>query len=125
MERRMSRLEARAPWGSKDELKAASVVFMRVPEGGESDPRAIAARLQYERNGQSFCVTSLPAAKELPLWTPVPADRVSMELLDASILAILEKAKPVTDASMPPGEPSEIDKRIMHLVQSAYGEERT
>ena len=106
------------PWGSRDELRTTNVVFMRVPEGGESDPRAVAARLQFERNGQSVCVTSSTAASVLPFWTPIPVDRVSLELLDASILAILAKAEPAADASLPSGAPSDIDKRIAQLLQS-------
>ena len=115
IERRLHRLEANSPWGGKAELEAAGVVFMRVPEGGESDPSVVAARLRFETPNQCFCVTSSPAAASLPLWTPVPIDRVPTELLDASIAAILAKASAWAETYQPTGEPSEIDNRILQL----------
>lgn len=120
IERRLHRLEANSPWGGKAELDAATVVFMHVPEGGESDPRVVAARMRYERNDHSFCATSLPAAADLPLWTPVSIDHVPTELLDACIAAIWSKARAWAETYQPTGEPSEIDNRILQLLERQH-----
>ena len=97
MGKRLSRLEASSAWGGKTELASASLVFMRVPEGGESDSRVIASRMDYERRGQGFCVTSSPAASGLPMWTPVPIDRVAIELIDAAIEALQDAVAHLLD----------------------------
>ena len=124
MGKRLSRLEASSAWGGKTELASASLVFMRVPEGGESDSRVIASRMDYERRGQGFCVTSSPAASGLPMWTPVPIDRVAIELIDAAIEALQAKAS-ASGVIFPKFEkPSDIDGCIQLLKADLEAEAR-
>lgn len=85
--RRLDKLEAGSKWGSKVDLIATGVIFMRTPEGGETDPRVLAAKREAEARGQTFRYTTL-AAGDLPLWRPVPLELVSEEILDEAIAAI-------------------------------------
>ncbi|MFT3986300.1 hypothetical protein [Aestuariivirga sp.] len=84
-DKRITRLESHSRWGGPKELTEATVIVMRVPDGGDSDPRVVAARTAAHRKGQGFTASSSPHAADLPLWRPVPLDAVSDEFLDERI----------------------------------------
>lgn len=85
LDRRLSRLEERSPWGSKADLSAASSWVMRIPHGGEADRRVAEARGQALASGKHLCLTALPAAVGLPLWRPVPIERIPDQLLSEMV----------------------------------------
>lgn len=88
IERRLSRLEGRSPWGSKADLAATPFLVMHVPEGGETDRRVAKARERALASGQYFRCTSSPAAMALPVWLAVPLERIPDELLSDMIAEV-------------------------------------
>ncbi len=116
IDRRLSRLEDRSPWGSKADLAAASSWVMRIPQGGEADRRVTDARQQAFRSGKHLTLTSLPAAVALPVWRPVPLEKIPDALLYESID---ELYRLITEApSFNPDDPAHA--QVINLYEEHY-----
>lgn len=85
--RRLDKLEAGSKWGSKADLLATDVIFMRTPEGGDTDARVRLARQKAHDRDQSFWVTH-SASGNLPMWQPVPIEVIPEDILEEAISAI-------------------------------------
>jgi len=85
IDRRLSKLEDRSPWGGKAELAAARSWVMCIPAGAESDKRVTEARERALSSGKHLSVTTVAAAGGPPLWRPVPIEKIPDELLDTII----------------------------------------
>lgn len=85
IDRRLSRLEDRSPWGSASEVAASPIIVMRVPPGVHASNRLSEAQERAMAGRQVLKVTSSPNAQGLPLWRPVPLQRIPDALLDELI----------------------------------------
>ncbi len=85
IDRRLSKLEARSPWGGKAELASALSWVMCIPAGAESDRRVTEARERALSSGTHLIVTTVAAAGGPPLWRTVPIEKIPDDLLDTII----------------------------------------
>lgn len=85
IDRRRSWLEDRSPWGSASEVAASPIIVMRVPPPAHASIRLSEAYGRARVGRQVLKVMSSQNAQGLPLWRPVPLQRIADALLDELI----------------------------------------